>query len=111
MQSVFIKTNWPGELQKDTTELFLVFLEAPTISPISTFPFQVHAQKWETVTKPCDETVSLNQNNLKKVNLLKFVLLTLVQVNNDCKCRQNILVQGQQAHTFMQKNRRQYNPQ
>lgn len=63
MQSVFIKTNWPGEIRKDPTVVFLVFVVAHTVPPISTFPFQLDAQKWQTVRKPCDKPASLNQNN------------------------------------------------
>lgn len=43
---------------------FLAFVVAPTALPISIFPFQLQAQKWETVRKHCDKTTSLNQNNL-----------------------------------------------
>lgn len=59
-----MKTNRPGEIQKEPTALSLVFAVAPTVLSIYTFPFQLEAQKWQTVRKPCDKPAFLNQNHL-----------------------------------------------
>lgn len=59
-----MKTNRPGEIQKDPTALSLVFAVVPTELSISTFPVQLEAQKWQTVREPCDKPAFWNQNHL-----------------------------------------------
>lgn len=99
MQSVFIKTNWPGEIQKDSTVLFKFLQRRPQSCLYLPFHFNYRLRSGnlsENIVTRLPPWIRITWFP-KKVNLQEFVLLTLVQVNNGYWCRQNILVWGQKV--------------